>query len=177
MTKSTFLTTIALAFVMLFSINVNAQKFAKLDKSPMDAAAFPTDYKNANKLIKIVYSSIQLKGRELSKLAPNGKVWRTGANEAANITLYKDMKIAGEPVNAGEYSLFTIPGEKEWTIILSKDINVWGAYSYNESNNVIKVSAPVSSGESLEAFSIAFSDDGTMHLGWGTTRVAVPFTI
>lgn len=177
MTKSTYLTTIALAFVMLFSINVNAQKFAKLDKSPMDAAAFPTDYKDANKLIKIVYSRPQLKGRELSKLAPNGKVWRTGANEAANITLYKDMKIAGEPVNAGEYSLFTIPGEKEWTIILSKDINVWGAYSYNESNNVIKVSAPVSSGESLEAFSIAFSDDGTMHLGWGTTRVAVPFTI
>ncbi|WNH13348.1 DUF2911 domain-containing protein [Thalassobellus suaedae] len=176
MTKSTYLTTIALAFVMLFSINVNAQKFAKLDKSPMDAAAFPTDYKDANKLIKIVYSRPQLKGRELSKLAPNGKVWRTGANEAANITLYKDMKIAGEPVNSGEYSLFTIPGEKEWTIILSKDINVWGAYSYNESNNVIKVSAPVSSGELLEAFSIAFSDDGTMHLGWGTTRVAVPFT-
>lgn len=176
MKKSTFITSIAFAFVMLLSTNINAQKFSGLDKSPMDAAAYPSSYKEPNKLIKVVYSRPQLKGRELSKLAPNGKVWRTGANEAANITLYKDMKLDGMPVSAGEYSLFTIPGEKEWTIILSKDINVWGAYSYNESNNVIKASAPVSSGESLEAFSIAFTDDGTMHLGWGTTRVAVPFS-
>ena len=176
MKKSTLLTTIAFAFVMLLSVNVNAQKFAKMDKSPMDATFYPSSNKEPNKLIKVVYSRPQLKERALSTLAPNGKIWRTGANEAANITLYKDMKIAGKPLNAGEYSLFTIPGEKEWTIILSKDINVWGAYSYNEANNVIKVSAPVSSGESLEAFSIAFSDDGTMYLGWGTTRVAVPFT-
>tara|TARA_R110002050_G_scaffold104052_5_gene213239 strand:- start:111 stop:644 length:534 start_codon:yes stop_codon:yes gene_type:complete len=176
MKKSTFFTTITLAFVMLLSVNVNAQKFAKMDKSPMDATFYPSSNKETNKLIKVVYSRPQLKERALSTLAPNGKIWRTGANEAANITLYKDMKIAGKPLNAGEYSLFTIPGEKEWTIILSKDINVWGAYSYNEANNVIKVSAPVSSGESLEAFSIAFSDDGTMYLGWGTTRVAVPFT-
>ena len=176
MKKTHLITTIALACVMLLTINVNAQKFAKLDTSPLDAASFPASYKEPNKSIKVVYSRPQLKGRELSALAPNGKVWRTGANEAANLTLYKDMKIGGKPVKSGEYSLFTIPGDKEWTIILSKDINVWGAYTYNEANDVVRVTAPVSSGESLEAFSIAFGDDGTMHLGWGTTRVAVPFT-
>ena len=155
---------------------MEAQKFSSLDKSPLDVTFYPTSNKEANKLVKVVYSRPQLKERDLNILAPLGKVWRTGANEAANITLYKDMEVGGKAVKAGEYSLFTIPGEKEWTIILNTDINVWGAYSYKEANDVIRISAPVSSGESLEAFSIAFSNDGTMHLGWGTVRVAVPFT-
>lgn len=176
MKKLTLITSMAFAFVLLLTTNVNAQKFAKMDKSPMDAASYRTA-KNAPALIKIVYSRPQLKDRELSKLAPNGKVWRTGANEAANITLYKDMKIGSEAVKAGEYSLFTIPGDTEWTIILSKDINVWGAYSYNEANDVARVKVKTSSAsDSLEAFSITFDDKGNMHLGWGTVRVAVPFT-
>jgi len=174
MKKMTLIPSIAFAFIMLLSLNVNAQKFAKMDKSPLDVAFYRAS-RNAPAIAKVVYSRPQLKGRELSKLAPNDKVWRTGANEAANITLYNDVKIGGEPVAAGEYSLFTIPGEKEWTIIISKDVNVWGAYSYDKANDVIRVSAPVSYGESLEVFSITF-EEGSMHLGWGTTRVAVPFT-
>ncbi|MCL6296638.1 DUF2911 domain-containing protein [Jejuia spongiicola] len=174
MKKSTIITTIAFAFVMLLTTNVNAQKFSKLDKSPMDAAIYKTS-RNSPAIAKVIYSRPQLKGRALSSLAPNGKVWRTGANEAATITLYNDMKIGGKSVSAGEYSLFTIPGEKEWTIILNKDVNVWGAYAYNEANDVVRVSAPVSSGDSLEAFSIAFSKNA-MNLGWGTTRVSVPVT-
>ncbi|GGZ78847.1 DUF2911 domain-containing protein [Algibacter mikhailovii] len=173
MKKFTVLTSIAC--IMLISFNMNAQKFAKMDKSPMDATFYRTA-RNAPAFVKVVYSRPQLKDRSLSKLAPNDKVWRTGANEAANITLYNDMKIGGKTVKAGEYSLFTIPGDSEWTIIINKDINVWGAYSYNEAQDVIRIKAPVSkSDESLEAFSIAFDDKGTMHLGWGTTRVAVPF--
>ena len=176
MKKSTFLTTITFTFIMLLTLNVNAQKFAGLDKSPMDAASFPSSYKDSNKLVKIIYSRPQLKGRDLSALAPNGKVWRTGANEAADVMLYKDMKFAGKDLKAGEYSLFTIPGEKEWTIIFSKDLNVWGAYSYNEVNDVLRVKVPVTlSDESLEAFSIAFNDNA-MHLGWATTRIAVPIS-
>ncbi len=174
MKKFTLISTIAFAFILLLGVDANAQKFRGLDKSPMDAAKYQTS-RNAPILAKIIYSRPQLKGRELNSLAPNGKVWRTGANEATTLTLYKDMKIGGKSVTAGEYALFTIPGEKEWTIILNKDANVWGAYSYNEANDVIRISAPVSSGESLEAFSIAFSADN-LYLGWGTTRVAVPFT-
>ncbi|GAA3616043.1 DUF2911 domain-containing protein [Flavivirga amylovorans] len=180
MKKSTCITTIAFAFIMLLSTNVDAQKFSKLDKSPMDAAAFPTSYKNTNKLIKIVYSRPQLKGRALSELAPNGKVWRLGANEAAELTFYKDMKLGNTPVKAGTYTFYAIPGDKEWTVIISKDLNVWGSYFYKEANDVARLAVPVTSGEPLEAFSIAFNkaDGGVinMHLGWGTTRVAVPFT-
>ena len=176
MKKTTLITALTFALITFLSFNINAQKFSGLDKSPLDVVSFPTGNKITDKLVKVVYSRPQLKERDLGTLAPNGKVWRTGANEATNITLYKDMTIGGKAVSAGEYSLYTIPGEKEWTIIISKDINVWGAYSYNEANDVIRVSAPVSTGESLEAFSIAFADDGTMFLGWGTVRVAVPLT-
>jgi len=175
MKKSTCITTITFTLLMLFSFNVNAQKFSGLDKSPMDAASFPSSYKVADKAVKIVYSRPQLNGRALSKLAPNGKQWRTGANEAAEITFYKDMTVAGTAVKAGTYTLSAIPGEKEWTLIFSSDLNVWGSYFYNEANDVARVTAKVTtSDDSLEAFSIAFGEDGTMHMGWGTVRVAVP---
>jgi len=179
MKKRTLFTTITFALVMLLSTSINAQTFSKLDKSPMDAAAFPASYKDANKQVKIIYSRPQLKGRALATLAPNGKVWRVGANEAAELTLFTDMKLGSTTVKAGTYSFFIIPNEKEWTAIISTDTNVWGSYSYNEANDVARLNVPVTSGESLEAFSIAFDEaDGAinMHLGWGTARVAVPFT-
>ena len=180
MKKTSLLTTIAFAFMILLTAHVNAQEYKDLDKSPMDAAAFPTSYKDANKLIKVVYSRPQLKGRALSKLAKNGEVWRTGANEAPELTLYTDMKLGDTNIKAGTYTFYVIPGEKEWTAIISADLNVWGSYFYKEENDVARLAVPVSTGkESLEAFSIAFkeADNGVhMHLGWGTTRVAVPFT-
>ena len=180
MKKTTLITSIAFAFIMLLSFNTNAQDFKDLDKSPMDAAAFPTSYKNADKLIKIVYGRPQLKGRALSTLAKNGEVWRTGANEAAELTLYTDMTFGDTNIKAGTYTFYVIPGDKEWTAIISTDLNVWGSYFYKAENDVARLAVPVSTGkESLEAFSIAFeeAENGVhMHLGWGTTRVAVPFT-
>ena len=180
MKKTTLITTLALAFVMLFSVDATAQKFSKVDVSPMDAASFPSDYRNADKLIKIVYSRPMLKGRSLSKLAPNGQVWRTGANEAAELTLYTDMKLGGKTVKAGTYTFYTIPGDGEWTAIISTDLNVWGSYFYKEANDVARITVPVTNdGSELEAFSIAFDegDNGVdMHLGWGTMRMVVPFT-
>jgi len=174
MKKSTIITSIAFVFIMLLSFNVEAQKFSDLDKSPMDCASFPSSYKVSDKTVKIVYSRPQLNGRSLSKLAPNGKQWRTGANEAAEITFYKDMNVAGTNVKAGTYTLSTIPGETEWTLILSSDLNVWGSYFYNEANDVARITAPTTTSEdSLDAFSIAFDDKNTMHMGWGNARVAV----
>lgn len=179
MKKSTFFTAITFVFMTLLSFSVNAQNFSDLDKSPMDVASFPTSYKESNKLVKVTYSRPQLKGRDLGTLAPNGKVWRTGANEAAEITLYSDMELGGTTVKAGTYSLFTIPGDKEWSIILSSDLNVWGSYFYKKANDVARIIVPVKEGKkSIEAFSMAFekSDKGlNLHMGWGTLRVSVPF--
>lgn len=180
MKKSTIITTIAFAVTMLLSSNVNAQKFPDLDKSPMDMASYPNDYKDPAKLVRIIYSRPQLKGRDLSTLIPEGKVWRTGANEAAEITFYKDVKLGDKKIKAGAYTLFLLPGKDACTVILSKDLNVWGSYTYKEANDVARLSVPVTQGtDSLEAFSMVFTkaDKGVvLNIGWDKTRVAVPFT-
>jgi len=86
--------TIALMVIALaFSSEAMAQKFSGLDKSPADIASYPTDYKVSEKLVRVTYSRPQLKGRSISELAPAGKVWRTGANEAPEIIFYKDTFI------------------------------------------------------------------------------------
>jgi hypothetical protein len=91
---------LAVLALSLVSSTIFAQKFAKLDVSPMDAAAYPTSWKETNKLVKIIYGRPQLKGRPLSKLAPNDKVWRTGANEAPEITFYKDVMFGGKQIKS-----------------------------------------------------------------------------
>ncbi|WP_250432901.1 DUF2911 domain-containing protein [Hanstruepera flava] len=180
MKKLSIITALSFAFTMLLSLNVSGQEFAPMDKSPMDAASFPSSYKESNKQIKIVYSRPQLKGREVSKLAPNKEVWRTGANEAAELTLYEDMKLGDTRIPAGTYTFYVIPGNEEWTAIISKDLNVWGSYFYNQANDVARLNVPVKEDENvLEAFSIAFEEAKNgidMHLGWGKTRITVPFT-
>lgn len=176
--KKSILSVIVFTITLVFSNEVNAQKFSGLDKSPMDAAAFPASYRVSDKQVKIIYSRPQLKGRSLSKLAPAGKVWRTGANEAPEITFYKDVTFGGKAVKAGTYTLFTIPGEKEWTVILSTAKNVWGSYFYKESEDVVRVNGSVSKAkDTVEAFSIAFEGEDNaynMYLGWGNVVVSVP---
>jgi len=167
-----------LMLALVFTTNVSAQKFSGLDKSPMDMATYPSSYKVSDKAVRVTYSRPQLKGRSVSELAPAGEVWRTGANEAVEITFYKDAKVGGTDVKAGTYSLFTIPGESEWTVVLNSNLNQWGAYSYSKKADVARVKATTSTdSESLDAFSIAFKDaDGGAHLvmAWGTVRVALP---
>ncbi|MFT7335044.1 MAG: hypothetical protein ACI9M1_000942 [Porticoccaceae bacterium] len=178
--KKSIITTIAFAFMILLSSNLHAQKFPDLDKSQMDMASFPTDYKDAAKIARIIYSRPLLKGRSISELAPNGKVWRTGANEAVEITLYKDMRLGQNKIKAGSYTLYSIPEKDSYTIIINKDLNVWGAYFYKAENDVARLSVPVTEAtESLDAFSMIFTkaDSGiVLNMGWDKMRIAVPFT-
>ena len=157
-------------FAILLSNDAFAQKFSKMDKSPADVVLFP---RRGDKVAKIVYSRPQLKGRDLASLTPEGKVWRTGANEATQITFYKDVNFGGENVKAGTYSLFTIPGEKEWTVIINSATNDWGAFSYSESKDIARVKGTVSkTKKTIEAFSITM-DKENFYMGWGDTIVSV----
>lgn len=172
---------LALSAALLFCTqDLISQEFRGLDKSPMDAAAFPSDYRVSDKLVKITYGRPQLNGRQISELAPNDKVWRTGANEACEITFFVDMKLGSSNINAGTYTFYTIPGDKEWTAIINKDVNVWGSYFYNETKDVARLTVPVTeSDDALDAFSMVFSEASngvTLHIGWGNMRLAVPFT-
>ena len=158
-----------------FSNQAIAQNFKGLDKSPMDIASFPSNYRVSEKVIKIIYSRPQLKGRSLEKLAPLGKKWRTGANEATEVTFYKDVVFGGAAVKAGTYTMYAIPGKTTWTVALSSQLNVWGVYFHKDENDVAKVTIPVKqTEENLDVFSIAIDEDMTINMGWGSTLISIP---
>jgi hypothetical protein len=166
-----------LALTLGFSSNADAQKYPSPDKSPADIAYYQPDKKGAP-VAKVIYSRPMKNDRDIfGGIIPFDKVWRTGANEAPEIKIYQDLKIANQKVKAGTYTLFTIPGEKEWTIILNSELDQWGAYNYKESADVVRIKVPVTMDkESLEAFSITFHE-GNMILAWDTTRVVVPMNM
>ncbi|MBU2525162.1 MAG: DUF2911 domain-containing protein [Bacteroidetes bacterium] len=187
--KSLFLRSLAIFMFLAVSSVAFAQanaEFPGLDKSPADILLLRNE-RGAPPLAKVIYGRPSLKGRPVfsdaeGSLAPLGEIWRTGANEATEVTFYKDVKVAGKDLKAGTYVLHSIPGKSEWTIILNSKLNVWGAYEYDESKDVLRVNIPSSTGaSSVEVFSMNFkpgASKGTVHLvmGWGTTRVELPLT-
>ena len=162
--------------ILISSLQLTAQEFKSLDKSPMDMAAFPSNYKISDKIVKVIYSRPQLKGRDLVKLAPPEKIWRTGANEAAEITFYKNVVFGGKALKSGTYSIFTIPSlNGDWTVIINRAKNVWGSYYYKQDQDVIRVSGKVTKTEkNIEAFSMMFDKNMTLKMGWGKTIISVP---
>ena len=173
--KKIILLVAVFALTIGFTNQAIAQNFKGLDKSPMDIASFPSNYRVSEKVIKIIYSRPQLKGRSLEKLAPLGKKWRTGANEATEVTFYKDVVFGGTAVKAGTYTMYAIPGKTTWTVALSSQLNVWGVYFHKDENDVAKVTIPVKQTEkNLDVFSIAIDEDMTINLGWGTTLISIP---
>jgi hypothetical protein len=133
--------------------------------------------------IEIVYSRPGAKGRKmLGGHEPFGKVWRTGANQATRITFSAPVKLNGADIPAGTYALFTIPDEKEWTIIVSKKVDQWGAFSYNEKDDLVRVKAtPLKHAEPVETFTIGINDirddSATLNLIWETTCVPVKLSV
>lgn len=179
-----------IALTALFTMNVDSisaqevpQKgpnFPKIDASPMDLVIYRDT--NEEALARVIYSRPQKRDREVfGKLVPYGQVWRTGANEATELTLYKDMTVANATVKAGTYTVYTIPEEKEWTVILNKRIHTWGAYEYTDKEDLVRIKVPVrKSPTSIEAFSMAFEpiDSGAnLLMGWDDKYVEVPFKV
>ena len=178
-------TILSIVMVLAISSFVTAQKFRALDKSPMDVAYLPDNFAHDREdgdmaIARVHYGQPQKKDRIVfGGLIPLNKVWRTGANESSEFKAYKDITIGGETLKAGTYSLFSIPSEKEWTIIFNSDVDYWGDYGYKEENDVMRVKVGVKSlEEAVEAFSIRLEDlkDGkaVMRMAWDKTMVEVP---
>jgi len=165
--------------------------FPTLDKSPLDLAYYPPraafrffaksdeERKADEPLIRVMYSRPQKKGREIfGGLEPYGKVWRAGANENTEIRFYVDVRIGDTVVPAGTYSLFVVPEENEWTLIINKDLDAWGAYAYQEAGDVLRYTAPVErASRAIEEFSILFEatpEGANMIMGWDHTVVRFP---
>ena len=132
--------------------------------------------------ITLTYSRPNLKGRKMfGYTEPYNKVWRTGANSATVINFSTDVTIEGNKVPAGEYGLFSVPGEKQWTIILSKKPKQWGAYTYSEADDFLRfVVKPTTLQKAVETFTLQFENvyptSGELHLLWENTSVVMHLT-
>jgi hypothetical protein len=177
--------------VALFSIAAQAQntpqavKYPIVDASPMDALYYPINAAKVKKedtslpIIKITYSRPQKKGREIfGVLEQFNKVWRLGANENTEVYFSKAVTIGDKRIKAGTYSLFAIPNKDNWTIIVNKQTDRWGAFTYDMSKDIVRIDVPVAKTDKvIEAFSMTFVDttDGVnLMIAWDTTQVALP---
>jgi hypothetical protein len=153
-----------LAMVVLMAMPLAAQQ-----KSPKAEAKGKVGDAN----VTIVYSQPSARGRKvMGELVPWGKVWRTGANAATTIEFDKAVKIEGKDLAAGKYALFSIPGEKEWTIIFNSVADQFGHFDYNETKDVLRVTVkPEKTAQFVESFTITTEKD-KVRLAWENTAVA-----
>jgi hypothetical protein len=171
---------------LLFSLAIGAGLFFS---TPAPAVDFPSPspvstVKQRVGLtdIEIVYSRPSTRGRPIfGGLVPYGQVWRTGANASTTISFSTAVKLNGEEIPAGKYSLFTIPGEDEWTVIINKDTKS-SPFAYNASNDVVRITAPaVNLAENIETFAIMINairdDSARIDLIWEHTAVPIHLTL
>lgn len=134
--------------------------------------------KVGNTEVMIKYAQPAAKGRlvfgtkEQKALVPFGEVWRTGANESTTIEFSADVTVQGKTLAKGVYSLFTIPGATDWTIVFNKEAKMWGAYTYKAEKDVLRVSAKPSEHKMTERLTIGVSASGQVSLEWDKTSVS-----
>lgn len=161
-----------LFFVLAF---ITLTACAQVDKSTRPSPpATAKETLNSGVNVLIDYSQPAVKGRTIgTDLEPMpGKVWRTGANEATVFEIDKDVKIEGQPLPAGKYGLFTIMNGDEWTIIFNKTWDQWGAFTYKEADDALRVK--VKSGKApqfAERMTFAITKEGKVSLMWGDIEV------
>jgi hypothetical protein len=159
----------------------NAQAQTLKTPAPSPTQTVKQDFALAQ--VELSYSRPGVKGRKIfGDIVPFGKVWRTGANSATTITFGEDVLFGGKKVAAGKYGLLSIPGATEWTIILSKQLDVTSPAAYKEDQDVIRVTAkPMALPMLVENFMILFDDikpnSANLELLWEKTGIAIPITV
>lgn len=132
--------------------------------------------------IRITYGRPSVNGREIfsaNGLVPYGNVWRTGANETTNVTVSGPIEIAGESLPAGTWSLYTLPGQSQWSVILNEKLS-WGT-QYDESGDLFRAAVSIENADHQEQFLIIFEEvsesEATLVLHWAGVRVPIPVTV
>ncbi len=167
--------TVAIILIIVISSICNAQ-ITKPSLSPkivtqqqVGLANFTLEYGQPNKQERVIFGG----------LIPYNKLWRTGANASTKITIDRDVTFAGNTILAGTYGLYSIPTQKEWTIILSNNSKLWGAGGYNDSEDFIRFTVPsITLENALETFTIHFenfnTNGGDLVIAWENTKVKIP---
>lgn len=167
-----------LCLAIIASITVHAQTITTPQPSPTQTIKQNFGVGS----IELSYSRPGIKGRKIfGDLVPYGKVWRTGANTATTLQFSDDVTIGGKEIKAGKYGLLTIPGANEWTVIITKDLNVTSPAAYKPENDVVRVMAkPMQAPMKTETFTIQFGDVTSsacdLEMMWDNTMVQLPIT-
>lgn len=132
--------------------------------------------------VDVTYSRPSAKGRTIfGELVPFNEMWRTGANANTIIEFSTEVNFGGTPVKAGKYSLFTIPGKGEWTIVLNSKTNMWGTGNYSKVNDVARVTVESGSTSNTETFTMSMDnltgESADLSLAWEKTKVSIPIKV
>jgi hypothetical protein len=167
-------------FVVTVLLLLALNAFAQQDKSKRPSPPGTAEIILKQKKVTVDYSRPSLKGRKAvgGELVPYGKVWRTGANEATALKTEADLNIGGAAVPAGAYTLYTLPSEGTWKLIISKQTGQWGTV-YNEDQDLVRVDMQKTALEQpVEQFTISFEktgdDSANLVLQWENTQLSVP---
>lgn len=169
---------LALAMGIICTAMLNAQPL----KTPAPSASQTIKQEFALGNIELSYSRPNMKGRKVfGDLVPFGKVWRTGANQATTLTFSEDVTIGGTTVKAGKYGLVSIPDKDNWTLIITKQLDITSPAAYKPENDVVKVtSKPIALKDGVETFTIQFanvkSNSCELHILWENTAVGLPIS-
>jgi hypothetical protein len=176
-----FMKKMAAVAALLFFVGILASAQMSMDqdksKRPSPPASAQCKFSDG-KTVKMDYSSPRAKGRKIyGGLVPYGQVWRTGANDATTFVADTGLNVGGKDVAAGGYTIFTVPEQDKWTLVISKKTGEWGTDYPGEKEDLSRVPMKVSkTGSPVENFTISFDEKGsscTMNLDWESTRASV----
>jgi hypothetical protein len=164
----------------LFALILTFASLAACQKTRPSPSASASCSFSDGKTIKTDYSSPRAKGRKIyGGLVPYGEVWRLGANDATTLVTDANLTTGGKDIPAGSYTLFAIPGQDKWTLVVSKKIGEWGI-PYPEGEDFARVDMKASSLPSmLENFTISYEQKGgscVLNADWENTRASVEFS-
>ncbi|MBA3827448.1 MAG: DUF2911 domain-containing protein [Taibaiella sp.] len=166
-------------FSLLFIATVSASWGQELKLPALSPnAKLSQDFSTSS--IEIAYSRPSMRGRKIfGELVPFGKVWRTGANAATKIKIGEELEIGGQIIKAGEYALYTIPGQEEWEIILNKGVGNWGADGYNTTDDVARFKVKTHmSDKNVQTFTIVIAsitnNSCKLEMCWEKTKIIIP---
>lgn len=162
------------------SLSISAQEKIQI-KLPAASPSASFQQEIGSATIKMAFSRPLVRGRKIfGELVPFGKLWRTGASDCTTISTNEDITFGNNILKAGTYSLFTIPLENEWTIIINSDVTLHGETGYDENKDVIRFTVPTEKTNNFyETFTIELNDinskgEGYLKIEWENTMVKIP---
>jgi len=172
MKRITLISILIIAFLIVSVIPAAAQRGDDTDRKSKNGKVEGTI---AGVNVTLEYGRPQVKERKIwGDLVPYNKIWRTGADEATTFAVNKDINVEGKKLAAGTYSLFTIPGEAEWTIVFNKVAKQWGAYKYDKGQDALRVNVKPAAAEHIEEMTFQIEGNKVV-VRW--EKLSIPFVI